>query len=333
METSLFDYYLPESAIAQTPVTPRDSSRMLIDGEPLQHKFVRDLPSLVKPGDILVLNNTRVMRARLNLFKETGGSVEVLVLNEIAGGLWEALIRPSRKVPPGTVLYDSSQHPVIKVKGVGESRTRVVAPMSSSMAEIMKNCGDIPLPPYIANELEDSERYQTIFAEQETSVAAPTAGLHLTRSVLDGINQAGANIGFVELSVGLGTFRPIDTNDVTEHEMHEEYYRIDSEVWKACGEANRVIAIGTTVVRALESAAVTGNLVGKTNLFITPGFEFSLVQGLLTNFHLPRSSLLVMIEAFVGTRWRELYQVALDDGYRFLSFGDAMFLQRKPLDT
>ena len=329
METSLFDYDLPESAIAQTPITPRDSSRLLIDGEALQHKFVRDLPSFVKPGDLLILNNTRVMRARLNLFKKTGGSVEVLVLNEIAGGLWEALIRPSRKVPPGTILFDSSQQPVIQVKGDGESRTRIVTPMNSSMPEIMKNSGDIPLPPYIATKLEDSERYQTIFAEDETSVAAPTAGLHLTQSVLDGINNAGASVGFVELSVGLGTFRPIVTNDVTEHEMHEEYYRIDAEVWKACREANRVIAIGTTVVRALESAAVTGSLVGKTDLFITPGFEFHLVQGLLTNFHLPRSSLLVMIEAFVGTRWRELYQVALEEGYRFLSFGDAMFLQRK----
>tara|TARA_B100000686_G_C16732155_1_gene941333 strand:- start:488 stop:1483 length:996 start_codon:yes stop_codon:yes gene_type:complete len=329
METSLFDYNLPESAIAQTPVSPRDSSRLLVDGELLQHKFVRDLPSLVNPGDFLVLNNTRVMRARLNLFKKTGGSVEVLVLNEIAGGLWEALIRPSRKVPPETVLYDSLDQPVIKVKGDGESRTRIVAPINSSMPEIMTNCGDIPLPPYIEKKLEDSERYQTVFSEHETSVAAPTAGLHLTQAVLDGINQAGAAIGFVELSVGLGTFRPIDTNDVTEHEMHEEYYRIDSGVWKACAKANRVIAIGTTVVRALESAAITGDLVGKTNLFISPGFEFRLVQALLTNFHLPRSSLLVMIEAFVGTRWRELYQIALDDGYRFLSFGDAMFLQRK----
>ena len=328
METSLFDYHLPESAIAQTPVTPRDASRLLIDGDIIQHKLVRDLPSLVQSGDLVVLNNTRVMQARLNLFKETGGAVEVLVLNEISEGTWEALLRPSRKVPSGALLFDSSGQPVIEVKGDGNSRTRTITATTGLMREVMKSYGIVPLPPYITTALEDSERYQTVFAEHETSVAAPTAGLHLTQSVLTGVKQAGASIVFVELSVGLGTFQPIETSVVTEHTMHEESYRISPETWDACRRANRVIAIGTTVVRALETAAITENLVGRTNLFITPGFEFELVRGLLTNFHLPRSTLLVMIEAFVGSRWRDLYSEALDSGYRFLSFGDAMFLQR-----
>ena len=194
----------------------------------------------------------------------------------------------------------------------------------------MRDHGKIPLPPYITAELQDSERYQTVFARDESSVAAPTAGLHITQSVLEGIKKTGAGTAFVELSVGLGTFRPIEVNDISDHSMHEESYRISSHTWDACKEAERVIAVGTTVVRALESAAATGNLMGTTDLFIAPGFEFRLVDALLTNFHQPRSTLLVMIEAFVGSRWRELYSEALASGYRFLSFGDAMFLQREP---
>ena len=319
METSLFDYELPASAIAQTPVTPRDASRLLIDGNTIEHKLVRDLPSLLHPGDLVVLNNTRVMQARLNLYKETGGAVEVLVLKEKSEGLWEALVRPSRKVASGTFLYDVSHDP---------ENTRIIRPIDGTIREVMETCGKIPLPPYITTDLEDSERYQTVFAKHETSVAAPTAGLHLTQSVLDAVRLAGANVVSVELSVGLGTFRPIDASTVSDHFMHEESYQINPETWAKLLQAERVIAIGTTVVRALEAAAITEDLTGKTNLFIKPEFEFKIVQGLLTNFHLPRSSLLVMIEAFIGPRWRDLYSIALSEGYRFLSFGDAMFLQR-----
>jgi len=328
METSLFDYDLPASAIAQTPAEPRDSSRLLIDGDTIQHKIVRDLPTLLQPGDLVVLNNTRVMQARLNLFKPTGGAVEVLVLNEKSEDLWEALIRPSRKVASGTFLYNTSGHPAIQVMGQGSANSRIVRAVDGTIRDVMETYGNIPLPPYITTSLEDSERYQTVFAKHETSVAAPTAGLHLTQSVLDRAHLAGANVASVELSVGLGTFRPIDTNSVSDHSMHEESYQISPETWEKLLKAKRVIAIGTTVVRALETAAITENLVGTTNLFIKPGFEFKIVQGLLTNFHLPRSSLLVMIEAFVGPRWRHLYSMALKESYRFLSFGDAMFLQR-----
>jgi len=328
METSLFDYELPASAIAQTPVTPRDASRLLIDGNTIEHKLVRDLPSLLHPGDLVVLNNTRVMQARLNLYKATGGAVEVLVLKEKSEGLWEALVRPSRKVASGTFLYDVSHDPVIQVMGEGSENTRIIRPIDGTIREVMETCGKIPLPPYITTDLEDSERYQTVFAKHETSVAAPTAGLHLTQSVLDAVRLAGANVVSVELSVGLGTFRPIDASTVSDHFMHEESYQINPETWAKLLQAERVIAIGTTVVRALEAAAITEDLTGKTNLFIKPEFEFKIVQGLLTNFHLPRSSLLVMIEAFIGPRWRDLYSIALSEGYRFLSFGDAMFLQR-----
>ncbi len=328
METSLFDYELPASAIAQTPVTPRDASRLLIDGNTIEHKLVRDLPSLLHPGDLVVLNNTRVMQARLNLYKETGGAVEVLVLKEKSEGLWEALVRPSRKVASGTFLYDVSRDPVIQVMGEGSENTRIIRPIDGTIREVMETYGKIPLPPYITTDLEDSERYQTVFAKHETSVAAPTAGLHLTQSVLDAVRLAGANVVSVELSVGLGTFRPIDASTVSDHFMHEESYQINPETWAKLFQAKRVIAIGTTVVRALEAAAITEDLTGKTNLFIKPEFEFKIVQGLLTNFHLPRSSLLVMIEAFIGPRWRDLYSIALSEGYRFLSFGDAMFLQR-----
>ena len=329
MKSSSFDYSLPSRAIAQTPLSPRDSSRLLVVGETILHKHVRDLPAFLQEGDLVVLNNTRVMHARLNLFKKTGGAVEVLVLSELPDGRWEALIRPSRKVPSGSLLYNSAQEPVLEVIGDGALGVRMIEARKDSIRHLMKSEGKVPLPPYITTSLKDAERYQTVFSEDEKSVAAPTAGLHLTQSVLDGVRGVGAEIAFVELNVGLGTFRPIEASDLSGHSMHEEEYRISPKIWGACLEAKRVVAIGTTVVRALESAAITHELEAKSSLFITPGFEFKVVNALLTNFHQPRSTLLVMIEAFIGARWRELYSLALDDGYRFLSFGDAMFLERQ----
>ena len=329
MESSKFDYSLPAGAIAQTPLTPRDSSRLLVNGKTILHKHVSDLPDFLRKGDLVVLNNTRVMHARLNLFKESGGAVEVLALFELPDERWEALVKPSRKVPSGTLLYSSENQPVLRVLGDGGAGIRIVEATEAPLRELMEDYGKVPLPPYITAHLEDNERYQTVFANEESSVAAPTAGLHLTQSVFDEIKQAGADIAFIELSVGLGTFRPIEANDISHHSMHEEEYRITPTVWTACQEAERVVAIGTTVVRALETAAVTKALEGKSDLFITPGFEFKVVDALLTNFHQPRSTLLVMIEAFMGDGWRELYSVALAEGYRFLSFGDAMFLDRQ----
>ena len=329
MESSSFDYSLPSVAIAQTTLSPRDSSRLLVDGETILHKHVSDLPEFLREGDLIVLNNTRVMHARLNLFKKTGGAVEVLVLSELLDGRWEALIRPSRKVPSGTLLYNSSHEAVLEVIGDGAFGVRRIEAKKDSIRHLMENEGKVPLPPYITSDLKDVERYQTVFSQEEKSVAAPTAGLHLTQSVLDRVKEVGAEIAFVELSVGLGTFRPIEVPELSGHSMHEEEYRVSPQVWSACLDAKRVVAIGTTVVRALETVAITNKLEGKSNLFITPGFEFKVVDSLLTNFHQPRSTLLVMIEAFIGTRWRELYSMALDDGYRFLSFGDAMFLERQ----
>ena len=329
MESSSFDYSLPSGAIAQTPLSPRDSSRLLVDGETILHKHVRDLPAFLQEGDLVVLNNTRVMHARLNLFKKTGGAVEVLVLSELPDERWEALVRPSRKVPSGSLLYNSAQEPVLEVVSDGALGVRMIKARKDSIRHLMKSEGKVPLPPYITTSLKDAERYQTVFSENEKSVAAPTAGLHLTQSVLDEVKEVGAEVAFVELNVGLGTFRPIEASDLSGHSMHEEEYQISPKTWDACLEAKRVVAIGTTVVRALETAAITQELEGKSSLFITPGFEFKVVNALLTNFHQPRSTLLVMIEAFIGARWRELYSLALDDGYRFLSFGDAMFLERQ----
>ena len=285
MESSSFDYSLPSGAIAQTPLSPRDSSRLLVDGEIILHKHVKDLPAFLQEGDLVVLNNTRVMHARLNLFKKTGGAVEVLVLSELPDGRWEALIRPSRKVPSGSLLYNAAREPVLEVIGDGALGVRMIEARKDSIRHLMKSEGKVPLPPYITTSLKDAERYQTVFSEDEKSVAAPTAGLHLTQSVLDGVKEVGAEIAFVELNVGLGTFRPIEASDLSGHSMHEEEYRVSPQVWSACLDAKRVVAIGTTVVRALETVAITNKLEGKSNLFITPGFEFKVVDSLLTNFH------------------------------------------------
>ncbi|MFN3216505.1 MAG: tRNA preQ1(34) S-adenosylmethionine ribosyltransferase-isomerase QueA [Acidimicrobiales bacterium] len=330
MDSAAFDYDLPDASIAQQPAWPRDSSRLLVDGDPPRHARTRDLPDLIRPGDLIVLNDTRVMPARLHLRKDTGGAVEVLALEELAEpeGWWEALVRPSRRVPDGTVLVDHIGLPVLEVGAATGEGSRLVRPVGVTMATLLEHLGSVPLPPYITAPLEDPERYQTVYAAEATSVAAPTAGLHLTPAVLDRCRDAGAEIVTVELSVGVGTFRPIEVDDVDGHTMHSERYRVAPEIWQAVQDAERVVAVGTTVVRTLESVAATGALEGRTELYIRPGHRFGAVDALLTNFHMPRSTLLVMIEAFVGPRWRDLYALAVAEGYRFLSFGDAMFLER-----
>lgn len=330
VDSAAFDYDLPEVLIAQQPSHPRDASRLLVDGDPPRHARTRDLPDLLGPGDLLVLNDTRVMPARLHLRKDTGGAVEVLALEELAEpeGWWEALVRPSRRVPDGAVLIDHIGLPVLEVGPPTGEGSRLVRPLGVSMATLLDHLGSVPLPPYITAPLEDPERYQTVYAADATSVAAPTAGLHLTPVVLDRCREAGADIVTVELSVGVGTFRPIEVDDVDGHTMHSERYRVAPEVWQAVRDAERVVAVGTTVVRTLESVAATGALEGRTELYIRPGHRFGAVDALLTNFHMPRSTLLVMIEAFIGSRWRDLYALAVAERYRFLSFGDAMFLER-----
>ena len=335
METAALDYDLPASAIAQTPVEPRDAARLLVDtgpGSVPEHRHVRDLPSLIRAGDVVVVNTTRVLPARLRLSKPTGGSVEVLLLeplDEAEPHRWEGLVRPSRKVPDGTELSLGHDGTVRVLDDLGEGRRiiELVVRPEVPVLDVLERHGQVPLPPYITTALADPERYQTTYADRAESVAAPTAGLHLTPALISEISTTGAQLAPVELIVGLGTFRPIAAERVEDHQMHGERYRVPESSFALCEMAERVVAIGTTSVRALESAAATGQLEGRTELFIHGDRPFALVGALLTNFHQPRSSLLAMIDAFIGSRWRSLYDEALREGYRFLSFGDAMFLQ------
>jgi S-adenosylmethionine:tRNA ribosyltransferase-isomerase len=326
-----FQYSLPDEAVAQTPVEPRDAARLLDATAPdaVVHRRVCDLPLLVRPGDALVLNETRVIPARLHLTKASGGAVEVLLLEELEPGRWEALVKPGRRVPDGTVL-ERQDRAVLIVQARLEDGRRLVQLLDP---DLPARAGAVPLPPYITTPLADTERYQTVYAARAGSAAAPTAGLHLTVELLERCRAAGAEVVKVDLSVGLDTFRPVTADRPEDHVIHTERYSVPKQTWSACQSAQRVIAVGTTTVRALESVAVTGHLEGRTDLFITPGFEFSVVDVLMTNFHLPRSSLLLMLAAFCGPRWRDLYEGALQDGYRFLSFGDAMVVSRTGPDS
>lgn len=242
--------------------------------------------------------------------------------------VWEALVKPSRRVAPGTALVSESGEPVFVVgDDLGEGRRRISSMTAMSVADVAQEFGEMPLPPYIDVALDDPDRYQTVYANRTGSAAAPTAGLHFTPELLAAVEAAGAEVHRVELQVGLGTFRPVVAENVADHQMHGEHFVVPESTWAACQAADRVLAVGTTATRALESAA-RGALTGETDLFIRPGYDWQVVDALLTNFHLPKSSLLVMLSAFCGPQWRELYQEALERGYRFLSFGDAMLVER-----
>ena len=360
MDTADLEYDLPSGAIAQTPMEPRDAARLLVSraGGAVEHHTVADLADLLDPGDVLVVNDTRVIPARLHLRKPTGGAVEVLLLERMPDGAWEALVRPSRRVAVGTRLsLDVVGHPSLAAAAdvaqpfevevgetLGEGRRRVVLrggedPETQGEVwsgdqglSVLDAVGEVPLPPYILEPLVDPERYQTVFAAHPGSVAAPTAGLHLTDAVLDRCRAKGVELARVELVVGLGTFRPIGVDRVEDHPMHAERYRVPSATQELLAQrgAGAIVAVGTTVVRALESWAASGETEGSTRLFIHGDYPFALVDRLLTNFHVPRSSLLALVQAFAGPGWRRQYEVALADGYRFLSFGDAMLLDRSP---
>ncbi len=333
-----FDYDLPTSAIAQDPIEPRDRARLLVDGGPgsdHEHRLVADLVDYLGPGDLLVVNETRVIPARLPLVKASGGAAEVLLLEPHGQGWWQALVRPGRRLAPGTEL-SSERDPEVRVT-VGEVLSdgrRLVEVFVAGLPVLdppgtraLALAGEAPLPPYLQGASAAPDRYQTVYAATPGSVAAPTAGLHFTTELLGALTDRGVQIAPVDLVVGLDTFRPVTVEDPSEHVMHTEHYSVPPATWEACQAARRVVAVGTTTVRSLESAARFG-LSGRTDLFLRRGATFEVVDAMVTNFHLPRSTLLLLIDAFVGSRWRELYRVALEEKYRFLSFGDAMFLRR-----
>lgn len=334
MRTSDFDYHLPSERIAQEPIEPRDSARLLVDrgSAPPDHARVHELTRFLGDGDLLVVNDTKVIPARLPLRRESGGQVEVLLLEPVDSAdrrRWTSLVRPGGKLRTGENLLDTNGRPIVEFGGrTDEGDTFVVNFLIDAVDDVLSEIGRIPLPPYIERPLTDSSRYQTVYANRPASAAAPTAGLHFTPRLFSALTSQGVEIARVELVVGLDTFRPVEVDDPTDHRMHTEWYAVPPEVLERCSKARRVVAIGTTAVRALESAAATGRTSGRTDLFIRRGFDWRIVDLMLTNFHLPRTTLLMMIDAFVGERWRRLYESALDEGYRFLSFGDAMLLDR-----
>jgi S-adenosylmethionine:tRNA ribosyltransferase-isomerase len=325
-----FDYVLPLERIAQQPVEPRDAARLLVDrgpGRPAEHRLASDLPSLLRDGDVVVVNDTRVIPARLPLRRTSGGAAEVLLLEPLDGATrWLALVRPSARLRDGERLLAGATE-VVEMGAARGDGTREVCLLGDAFSVLAEH-GQMPLPPYITAPLANPERYQTVYAREPGSVAAPTAGLHLTHDILDGLAERGIPVHRVELVVGLDTFKPVTVDDPADHVMHTERYRVPAATFEACQRAGRVVAIGTTSVRALESAAARGELEGRTDLFIRTPYPWRVVDVLLTNFHLPRTTLLLMVDAFVGPRWRDLYALALDEGYRFLSFGDAMLLER-----
>jgi S-adenosylmethionine:tRNA ribosyltransferase-isomerase len=330
-----FDYELPAERIAQTPIEPRDAAKLLVDrgNAAPEHRHVRDLPDLLREGDLLVLNETRVIPARLRLRRATGGAAEVLLLEpwDADRRTWEALVRPGGKLAVGEIL-SSGDVPVPLVR-MGERTPAgdtfwVELVGDDDPVVLLDRHGEMPLPPYISERLGDPERYQTVFANEPGSAAAPTAGLHFTDALVERLAARGIATATVELVVGLDTFQPISTDDPLDHPMHTERYRVPVETTEACRSANRVVAVGTTAVRALESAARSGEPSGRTDLFIHRGFDWQVVDVMMTNFHLPKTTLLMMIDAFIGPRWRTLYETAMGEDYRFLSFGDAMLLDR-----
>ena len=332
MHLSDIDYELPEKLIAQHPVEPRDSARLLVATGPdkVEHKHVTDLVDMLEPGDVMVVNDTRVLPARLSLHRKTGGAAEVLLLDQRSSDfrLWEALVKPASKLKPDEVLEYFGKRVVRVGPRTEAGDTFVVEILDENPMELVQRIGTMPLPPYIRSSLTDLERYQTVYARRTASAAAPTAGLHFTPELMAKIVAKGVTVETVELVVGLDTFKPISADDPLDHLIHSEFYSVDQRVMDACRDAKRVIAVGTTATRALESVAATGQLSGRTSLFITPGFEWKVVDMMLTNFHLPKTSLLLMIESFIGPRWRDIYAEAISEQYRFLSFGDAMLLAR-----
>lgn len=341
MKVSDFDFYLPEELIAQCPLKERDSSRfMVVDrktGE-IEHKVFHDVIDYLEKGDTLVLNNTRVMPARLIGEKEeTGGKIEFLLLKRIEGDKWECLAKPGKKAKVGAMFTFGEGKLKAVVREIGLEGNRVIEFIYNGIfEEILDELGQMPLPPYIHEKLDDRERYQTVYSKEKGSAAAPTAGLHFTEDLLEKIREKGVNIAFVTLHVGLGTFRPVKVESIDEHIMHSEYYELDEENAKIINDTkkrgNRVIAVGTTSTRTLETIGNEKGEVraqsGWTNIFIFPGYKFNIVDALITNFHLPESTLIMLVSALAGKEnIMNAYKKAVEEKYRFFSFGDSMFIR------
>jgi len=339
MKKSDFNFYLPEELIAQTPLARRDGSRLLLldknSGE-INHRHFYDLPEYLRPGDCLILNNSRVLPARLIGARESGGLVELVLLRDLGEGRWECLSRPGRKTKPGTRLIFGGGELCAVVESVAEGGNRIVRfEYEGIFLEVLERLGKMPLPPYIKEELADSERYQTVYSRELGSAAAPTAGLHFTHELLEKLESMGINIGYVTLHVGLGTFRPVKEEEIENHEMHSEFCIVPEETAKLISDTKaqggRVIAVGTTSCRTIESFACPDGSMepssGWTHIFIYPGYKFKCVDALITNFHLPESTLIMLVSALAG---REnvlaAYEKAVEERYRFFSFGDAMFI-------
>ena len=330
--TSEFSYDLPEGTIAQHPVEPRDASRLLNADDLTDHAF-SDLPALLSPGDVVVVNRSRVRAARLIGTKVgSGGRVEVLLLRLITGNLWEAVVRPARRLRPGTSIVFGPIQATIET-ALADGVVEISMRAEGSIDDAIAATGTVPLPPYIHERLADPERYQTMFARQVGSAAAPTAGLHFTPAVIAGLRARSIEVVEIDLQVGLDTFRPITSASIEDHQIHSESLTVPSEAADAINRRRGdVVAVGTTVVRALETMARPDGRVEPgsvdTSLYITPGYRFKVVDRLVTNFHLPATSLIVLVASFIGARWRVAYATALDRSYRFASFGDAMIATR-----
>lgn len=342
MNTNDFDFHLPEELIAQTPLEKRDASKLLIlnrqTGQMEDQHFDAIINEL-EPGDALVMNNTRVLPARLHGVKpDTGGHVELLLLKNIEGDQWEVLAKPAKRLKEGGVVSFGDGHlQATLIKKLEHGGCIVEFSYQGIFLEVLESLGEMPLPPYIHEKLEDQERYQTVYAKENGSAAAPTAGLHFTPELLQKIEDKGVHLVYLTLHVGLGTFRPVSVDDLDQHEMHSEFYQLSEEAAQTLRQVkasgHRIVAVGTTSIRTLETIGnkFNGELQadsGWTNIFIKPGYQWQVVDAFSTNFHLPKSTLVMLVSAFAG---RELtldaYQHAIDQGYRFFSFGDAMFIK------
>ena len=338
-KTSTYYYDLPERLIAQTPIEPRDHSRMLVyhkDTNEIEHKHFYDIVDYFKAGDVLVLNNTKVIPARIyGIKEETGAKIEVLLLKRYNLTDWEVLMKPGKRAKIGTKIVFNENLYLTVLEDLGQGKKKVSFTFDGVFEDILSNIGSMPLPPYIKEKLKDKARYNTVYSKIDGSAAAPTAGLHFTRDILDKLKEKGVIICEVLLHVGLGTFRPVSEENILNHDMHTEYIEVTKEtadiVNKAKAEGRRVIACGTTSIRTLESASETKGVITpckkETNIFIYPGYEFKIVDAVITNFHLPESTLIMLVSAFLGIdNTLNMYNTAVKEEYRFFSFGDATLL-------